>query len=278
MKKHFYVIGGTMGAGKTTVCNILKKKLKNSVFLDGDWCWNMEPFQVTEETKAMVMNNITHILNNFLACSAYDHVIFCWVLHEQEILDTLLSRLDCRNAEVHLYSLILDEKSLEERLKKDIRQGLRQKDVIERSIRRLPLYEKLNTKKIYVSGQTPAEIAAAILRDTGIKDEYEKEKRADMEIKTGKINEKETAVSEDLEEILVLTAPFPEDLESLKKELEAYRKMHRGVKQEYDSIVGQMEKQKEAGRTKSATYRQLMGRKLTYGTMLDLYKLYDLEE
>ena len=76
----------------------------------------------------MVMDNITHILNNFLACSAYDHVIFCWVLHEQEILDTLLSRLDCRNAEVHLYSLILDEKSLEERLKKDIRQGLRQKD------------------------------------------------------------------------------------------------------------------------------------------------------
>ena len=95
--------------------------------------------------------------------------------------------------------------------------------------------------------------------DTGIEDN-EKEEEKKME----NINEKESA--------------FPEDLESLKKELEAYRKMHRGVKQEYDSIVRQMEKQKEAGRTKSATYRQLMGRKLTYGTMLDLYKLYDLEE
>lgn len=259
MKKHLYVIGGTMGAGKTTVCNILKKKLKNSVFLDGDWCWNMEPFQVTEETKAMVMDNITHILNNFLACSAYDHVIFCWVLHEQEILDTLLSRLVCRNAEVHLYSLILDEKSLEKRLNKDICQGLRQKDILERSIERIPLYEKLNTKKIHVSRQTPEETAAAILRDTGIEDN-EKEEEKKME----NINKKESA--------------FPEDLESLKKELEAYRKMHRGVKQEYDSIVRQMEKQKEAGRAKSATYRQLMGRKLTYGNMLDLYKLYDLEE
>lgn len=255
MKKHLYVIGGTMGVGKTTVCNILKKKLKNSVFLDGDWCWNMEPFQVTEETKAMVMDNITHILNNFLACSAYDHVIFCWVLHEQEILDTLLSRLDCRNAEVHLYSLILDEKSLEKRLNKDICQGLRQKDILERSIERIPLYEKLNTKKIHVSRQTPEETAAAILSDAGI-EAYEKEE--------GKKMEKEKA--------------FPEDWESLKKELEAYRKMHRGVKQEYDSIVRQMEKQKEAGRTKSATYRQLMGRKLTYGNMLDLYKLYDLED
>ena len=264
MKKHLYVIGGTMGAGKTTVCNILKKKLKNSVFLDGDWCWDMEPFQVTEETKAMVMDNITHVLNNFLACSAYDHVIFCWVLHEQEILDTLLSRLDCRNAEVHLYSLILDEKSLEERLKKDIRQGLRQKDVLERSIRRLPLYEELNTKKIYVSGQTPAETVAAILRDAGIEDVHQQERGAEMETKIEKIKEKDTAL--------------PQNLESLKRELEAYRKMHRGVKQEYDSIVRQMEKQKEAGRTKSATYRQLMGRKLTYGTMLDLYKLYDLED
>ena len=271
-----------MGAGKTTVCNILKKKLKNSVFLDGDWCWNMEPFQVTEETKAMVMDNITHILNNFLACSAYDHVIFCWVLHEQEILDTLLSRLDCRNAEVHLYSLILDEKSLEKRLNKDICQGLRQKDILERSIERIPLYEKLNTKKIHVSRQkdilersieriplyeklntkkihvsrqTPEETAAAILSDAGI-EAYEKEE--------GKKMEKEKA--------------FPEDWESLKKELEAYRKMHRGVQQEYDSIVRQMEKQKEAGRAKSATYRQLMGRKLTYGTMLDLYKLYELED
>ena len=32
MKKHLYVIGGTMGAGKTTVCNILKKKLKKQCF------------------------------------------------------------------------------------------------------------------------------------------------------------------------------------------------------------------------------------------------------
>ncbi len=264
MKKHLYVIGGTMGAGKTTVCNLLKKKLKNCVFLDGDWCWDMEPFWVTEETKAMVMDNITHVLNNFLACSAYDHVIFCWVLHEQEILDTLLSRLDWQNAEVHLYSLIPDEKSLEERLKKDIRQGLRQKDVLERSMKRLPMYEKLQTEKIYVSGQTPEETAVTILMTAGIKDDYKKEKSAGMERKTGKIKETETVVSE--------------DLEGLKKELEAYRKMHRGVKQEYDSIVRQMEKQKEAGRTKSATYRQLMGRKLTYSTMLDLYKLYDLEE
>ena len=53
--KTIYLIGGTMGVGKTTTCQLLKKKLHNSVFLDGDWCWDADPFQVTEETKVMVL-------------------------------------------------------------------------------------------------------------------------------------------------------------------------------------------------------------------------------
>ena len=60
--KTLYLIGGTMGVGKTTVCKELKKELKNSVFLDGDWCWDADPFQVTKETKAMVLRNICYML------------------------------------------------------------------------------------------------------------------------------------------------------------------------------------------------------------------------
>ena len=73
--KQLYLIGGTMGVGKTTVCQQLKSELSNSVFLDGDWCWDANPFQVTDETKAMVMDNICYLLNNFLRCSAYETVI-----------------------------------------------------------------------------------------------------------------------------------------------------------------------------------------------------------
>ena len=82
-----------MGVGKTTVCQILKKKLDQSVFLDGDWCWDMYPFQVTAETKKMVLENITFLLNSFLRCSAYKNVIFCWVMHEQQIIEDLLAGL-----------------------------------------------------------------------------------------------------------------------------------------------------------------------------------------
>ena len=33
-----------MGVGKTTVGQALKKQLANCAFLDGDWCWDMDPF------------------------------------------------------------------------------------------------------------------------------------------------------------------------------------------------------------------------------------------
>ena len=77
--KRLYLLGGTMGVGKTTVSQQLKQDLPNSVFLDGDWCWDADPFQVTEETKSMVIRNICYLLNSFLHCTAYENIIFCWV-------------------------------------------------------------------------------------------------------------------------------------------------------------------------------------------------------
>lgn len=75
--KTLILIGGTMGIGKTTACQCLKKALPRAVFLDGDRCWDADPFQVTDETKAMVEGNICYLLNSFLHCSAYENVIFC---------------------------------------------------------------------------------------------------------------------------------------------------------------------------------------------------------
>ena len=157
-----YLIGGTMGVGKTTVSQILKKKLPNAVFLDGDWCWDASPFRVTEETKAMVMDNICHLLNNFIHCSAYEHIIFCWVMHEQRIIDDILTRLDVFHCNIRNISLVCDAESLKARLEKDISSGLRSSDIIDRSVARIPLYCSLNTEKIDTSGKSAAQIADLI--------------------------------------------------------------------------------------------------------------------
>lgn len=160
--KHLYLIGGPMGVGKTTVCRELQKRLERSVFLDGDWCWDANPFQVTEETKAMVLENIACLLNNFLRCSAYDHVIFCWVLHQQAVLDAVLSRLDLGNCAVRAVSLTASPEVLTARLEADVRAGRRGEDAMARSLGYLPLYGALSTEKLDVSCLTPGEAAARL--------------------------------------------------------------------------------------------------------------------
>lgn len=146
--KKLYLIGGTMGVGKTAVSQQLKKDLPNSVFLDGDWCWDSNPFQVTEETKTMVTDNICYLLNNFLHCSAYENIIFCWVMHEQHIIDSIIEKLDTENCEVKCISLMTDEATLRNRLESDVNAGIRTEDVIERSVARISKYQSLNTIKI----------------------------------------------------------------------------------------------------------------------------------
>ena len=160
--KTLYLIGGTMGVGKTTVCGELKTMLPESVFLDGDWCWDMHPFTVNDETRAMVMDNICHLLNNFLKCSAIGNVVFCWVMHRQEVLDDLLSRLELTDCKVAAVSLVCSEEALRQRLQRDIDAGTRSEDILERSLPRLPLYEKLDAVKVDTTGKTPLEIAKEI--------------------------------------------------------------------------------------------------------------------
>ena len=163
MVKNLYFIGGTMGVGKTTVGKSLMNMLENSVFLDGDWCWYSHPFMVTSETKEMVTNNICTLLNNFIGCSAYDNIIFCWVMHEQSIIDDILCRLNITCCRLINVSLICSEDELVRRLNEDIAAGLRTDGIIERSVSRLAMYCNLNTKKIDTTHLNPEEVARKIL-------------------------------------------------------------------------------------------------------------------
>ena len=161
--KTLYLIGGTMGVGKTAVCQQMKYLLNNSVFLDGDWCWDANPFQVTEETKTMVVDNICHLLNNFIHCSAYENIIFCWVMHQQGIINRLLEKLDLKQCKVKVVSLICDRETLKARLQKDIDSGIRTADIMDRSIELLPLYQQLNTVKIDTTSKNIVTVAKEII-------------------------------------------------------------------------------------------------------------------
>lgn len=158
--KRLYLIGGPMGVGKTAVGQRMKRMLDNAVYLDGDWLWDADPFQVTPETKGMVTDNICHVLNGFLCCREYENVIFTWVMHEQAIIDGLLARLRIGGTEVRCVSLICEADALAARLQRDIDAGIRKPDVIPRSLAYLPKYGALDTVIVdvtHMSVETAAE-------------------------------------------------------------------------------------------------------------------------
>jgi len=99
----------------------------------------------------MVIDNISYLINNFLSCSVYENIIFCWVMHEQSIIDNVLSRLKRHDYKLYKFSLVCTEQALISRIAKDIKMGIRTEDVIDRSVSRLKNYFQMDTCKIDVS-------------------------------------------------------------------------------------------------------------------------------
>lgn len=64
----------------------------------------------------------------------------------------------------------------------------------------------------------------------------------------------------------------------METRLEAFEKMLSAVQESYTSTTEKMEQLKSQGKTKSATYRQLMGNKMMYQNMLSLYQIYGILE
>ena len=160
--KKLILIGGAMGAGKTTVCQKLKPLLAPSAFLDGDWCWDMEPFRVTDAAKAMVMDNIAAVLSNLLRCPDFESVLFCWVLPEREIAEALLARLPLEGVRVHRFTLTLTEEALVSRLRGDIARGLRGEDIIPSALDRLKRCNTAGGELLDTTRLSPDEVAEEI--------------------------------------------------------------------------------------------------------------------
>ena len=92
--KQLIIISGPMGVGKTTAARGLLDVLPHSVMLDGDWCWEQGGhYDICDETKKLVADNIVHLLRGFLTCSRFESVIFSWVLNVAEAREAILSSL-----------------------------------------------------------------------------------------------------------------------------------------------------------------------------------------
>lgn len=82
-------------------------------------------------------------------------------MHTQEIVDQICDGLNLDDCVIHKFTLTCSEATLKNRLNKDISFGIREPEVLLRSIERLPLYDQMNTVKINVDDMTATQAQAA---------------------------------------------------------------------------------------------------------------------
>ncbi len=156
--KKLIIINGTMGVGNTTTCKLLYKHFNKSIWLDGDWCWVMNPWDFNEENKEMVKKNIIFLLRGFLDNSNFEYVFFSWVIHRNDIMEWLLDELKDYNFQIYKFSLVCSEKEMERRMLLDGRSL----DGIKESITRNKLYYGMDTIKIDTSDKGVDDVIAKI--------------------------------------------------------------------------------------------------------------------
>ena len=158
MQKKLIIINGAPGIGKTATCRALQQLLERSVWLDGDWCWMANPWIVTTETKKMVENNMSFLLNNFLNCTEYEFVLYSWIFRSDEVFHLILNKLKSNDFVLYKYTLTCNQDVFQKRLET----AVREQDKIPLCIESLYQCEKTESEKIDTTYRSVEEVASIL--------------------------------------------------------------------------------------------------------------------
>ena len=111
----------------------------------------------------MVLDNIVHILNNFLKNSSTEYVIFNWVIPTDDIMRDLLDKVTEKDIQIYKLTLMISKDELIKRIGKDIKSGARDTGNIKRSLERFDLYKSMDTTKIDTTRKSVEEIVNEII-------------------------------------------------------------------------------------------------------------------
>jgi len=160
--KTLVLIGGPMGVGKTSIGNELSKRIKKSVYIEGDLGWKGIPFVLNDTNKRKVLDNIILMIKE--AFTSNDVVILGWVMDQQSTIDSISNEFDPKFIQIKSFSIIASPEQITQRLQKDFANGTRKDEgVIERSLARIPLYDKVDSVKIDSTRLTIDEVVLVII-------------------------------------------------------------------------------------------------------------------
>ena len=115
MQKKLILISGSPCVGKTAAGTRLFEQYDNSAYLDGDWCWCVHPFSVTDRRLRNSDKSMSFILSNYLD-SDFEYVFFTSVvLTDPKIRDGILKGITSEGYETIGFTLTCSEGTLKKR-------------------------------------------------------------------------------------------------------------------------------------------------------------------
>ena len=157
------ILNGPMGVGKTTVGRYIADQNPGTAFIDGDWCMDLHPFVGSRETKAMAVDNILHMIRNYMNCSACRMVVLVWLMDDPWVIRSITEGLDGLHAEVKNVTLVCDRENLIRRWNGDRNCEWRTEDWLNVSLKSLPGFSSMDSV-IDTSGLSADRVAEQIMR------------------------------------------------------------------------------------------------------------------
>ena len=115
MRKKLILISGSPCVGKSAVGDKLFESYDNSAYLDGDWCWCVHPFSVTDSRLRNGDKSMSFILSNYLD-SGFEYVFFTSVvLTDPRIREGILNGITAGDYDTIGFTLTCSEETLKSR-------------------------------------------------------------------------------------------------------------------------------------------------------------------
>ena len=138
------VLNGPMGVGKTTVGKYIADQHPGTAFIDGDWCMDIHPFIGNQETKAMAVDNILHMIGNYQKCSVCSRIVLVWLMDDPGVIRRIMEGLDALQAEVKYVTLFCNRENLITRWNNDHNCEWRTDNWLNVSLKSLPGFASMS--------------------------------------------------------------------------------------------------------------------------------------
>ena len=157
------ILNGPMGVGKTTVGKYIADHHPGTAFIDGDWCLDIHPFVGNQETKAMAVDNILHMIGNYQKCSVCSMVVLVWLMDEPWVIQKITQGLSALQAEVKNVTLTCSRENLIARWKEDHNCEWRTNEWLNVSLKSLPGFASMDNT-IDTSGLPVEQVAELVMQ------------------------------------------------------------------------------------------------------------------